>query len=176
MSAGNALSPQNPSAPVNQEKREQLASLWDEYKYRHGLCWDAVYKVTAAVVALGMVPYINRHLEDQMDWYLLLPPILGTIFAWFSFRLIEAEFSIWQPVRNLYSRLQRQYCVELVSDVCERKTLDSEFATAEDCKKEFGRRLTRFLICLFALSLINVAIILFHVVSHVVAHWLPKSP
>ena len=25
--------------------QEQLSYLWDEYKYRHGLCWKAVYMI-----------------------------------------------------------------------------------------------------------------------------------
>lgn len=146
-------------------KLEPLRYLWDEYRYRHELCWSAVYKVTAAVVALGIVPYAGNHLADRLDWYLLLPPLLGTIFAVFSFRLIRAEFSIWHPIKATYSNLQRQYCLTLVHDNCERKSLNKDFDKAEACKNQFGRRVTEFLVCLIVLSTANCAYIGIHYVG-----------
>jgi hypothetical protein len=47
--------------------QEQLSYLWDEYKYRHGLCWEAVYKVIAAVIFLAGLPYVNPEL-NQRPW------------------------------------------------------------------------------------------------------------
>lgn len=39
-----------------------LEYLWREYEYRHDLCWRAVYKVTFAVGALAIVPYLREDL------------------------------------------------------------------------------------------------------------------
>src|SRR5207302_5459121 len=44
--------------------QEQLKYLWDEYKYRHGLCWKAIYKIIAVVTLLGVLPYAKPDVAE----------------------------------------------------------------------------------------------------------------
>ena len=61
MSQENQNIGQNPSVP-------ELGHLWDQYKYRHELCWSAVYKVTVAVLALEVIPYVKDGLTKLLEY------------------------------------------------------------------------------------------------------------
>ena len=56
---------------------EELGHLWDQYKYRHELCWSAIYKVTFAVLALSVIPYAKDGLTMLLGYWMLVPPLLG---------------------------------------------------------------------------------------------------
>ncbi|HXD11604.1 MAG TPA: hypothetical protein VN653_16180 [Anaerolineales bacterium] len=38
---------------------DEAKFLWDEYRYRHDLCWRLIFQITTAVVAILIVPYIQ---------------------------------------------------------------------------------------------------------------------
>jgi hypothetical protein len=53
----------------------QLRYLWDQYKYHHGLCWNAVYKIVAVVIVLAVLPYVKPELTKLLGtgcWSYLL--------------------------------------------------------------------------------------------------------
>ena len=72
--------------------------VWDEYKYRHTHIWSTVYKTTAGVVALGIVPYLDLEKESRLvpipALLILIPPILGLILAVFSLVRVTAELKL----------------------------------------------------------------------------------
>jgi hypothetical protein len=43
------------------------------------LCWKAVYKVSAAVTALGIIPYSKLDLFEVLGSWILALPIVGTV-------------------------------------------------------------------------------------------------
>ena len=72
---------------------DELNYLWDEYKYRHER-WSAVYKVTAAVVTLEVVPNPKDELIRQLGHWMFVPALMGGALAAFGIRLLSNEGSI----------------------------------------------------------------------------------
>ena len=72
-----------------------LTYIWDEYKYRHGLCWEAVYKVSAAVIALAVLPYVRPDLSKALGYWMLVPSVLGTLLAAFGIWVVNNELRLF---------------------------------------------------------------------------------
>lgn len=89
--------------------QEQLSHLWDEYKYRHGLCWQAVYKIIAAVLFLGGLPYVNPSLTKGLGWFVLVPPIMGTLFAVFGVFVVNNELKLFAYAKVAHNKLQVRF-------------------------------------------------------------------
>jgi hypothetical protein len=51
--------------------------IWDEYKYRHDLCWRLVFQLTTAVVIISVVPYIKPDVAKQLGSIIAVLPIIG---------------------------------------------------------------------------------------------------
>jgi hypothetical protein len=96
---------------VSNHKQEQLNRLWDEYKYRHGLCWKAVYKIVAVVIVLAVLPYAKPELTRSMSLgrWMLAPPIIGTLFAVFGVFVVNNELRLFSQVKVAYHALQKQF-------------------------------------------------------------------
>ncbi len=62
----------------------QAELVWDEYKYRHTHCWKVVFQLTAAVVFLSAVPYVDPKYARALEWRILLAPGLGVVPAAFG--------------------------------------------------------------------------------------------
>ncbi len=88
---------------------EQINYLWDEYKYRHGLCWQAVYKIIAAVIFLAGLPYAKPELTKYLDWWVLAPPVMGTIFAVFGVFVINNELKLFSYAKVAHNQLQMRF-------------------------------------------------------------------
>jgi hypothetical protein len=135
----------------------QLGYLWDEYKYRHELCWKAIQLSTLATVALGLVPYTIQRVAMVLGWSLLLPPILGLAFAVFSLVFIHGELKILEPVKDTYTSLQKHYALhDIRLDPCARRDLARCFEVAVATKKLFPLFVKSFLASLIVLGALNV--------------------
>ena len=42
------------------DQLKRIQFLWEEYKYRHDLCWRVLFRLTSAVVILAIVPYLYQ--------------------------------------------------------------------------------------------------------------------
>lgn len=143
------------SLPTPDSRLEQLNFLWNEYKYRHELCWNAVYKFTLGAVALGLVPYTKLELAKLLGWWMLLPPLLGTLFTLFGLALVLVELAILAPIKYTYTPLQRSYLRKIKIDDCSRKHVYIMFRRANCCKRLFSWFVGLFMFFLFALSCSN---------------------
>ncbi|MBA5871656.1 MAG: DUF4440 domain-containing protein [Nitrospira sp. CR2.1] len=94
----------------------QLSYLWDEYKYRHGLCWQAVYKVTAAVFFLAGLPYVQPELTNNLGWFVLAPAILGTVFAVFGVYVVNNELKLFSYAKVAHNKLRKQFIKSVVKN------------------------------------------------------------
>jgi hypothetical protein len=89
------------------DRRLELAKyLWNEYQYRHDLVWKLVFRLTAAVVVLGIIPYTQDKLLNAIHWWILVPPILGVILAVVWSLRIKSELGHLDYIRGLYMPLQ----------------------------------------------------------------------
>ena len=94
------------------DKLNKLKFLWEEYKYRHELCWKLIFQITVAVVIILFVPYTKPDIANSLgDWTLALP-IIAFILVLFSRKRLSNELRILDTIRAKYRKLQlRVYCI-----------------------------------------------------------------
>jgi len=83
-----------------------LEHLWDEYKYRHDLCWRAVYKIVTAVVLLSVIPYIRDELTYVLGRSMVVPPVLGVMLAAFGICMLKNELALFAKSKLAHHTLQ----------------------------------------------------------------------
>jgi len=100
---------------------EQLSYLWDEYKYRHGLCWKAVYKIIAGVLVLAVLPYAKPELIKPLGCWMLAPPMIGTLLAAFGIFVVNNELRLFAQVKVAHRVLQNQFFESVLKEDDVRK-------------------------------------------------------
>jgi hypothetical protein len=124
--------------------------VWDEYKYRHDLCWRLVFQITAGVVAISVVPYLEENIADELGRWILVLPSIGVALALFGWLRLRREQAILDQVRKRHHELHpRLYGGEAGSD-------GGSFKLHTDL----------YLLALVILGLLNVGVI--------VLVWLPR--
>ena len=103
----------HPDVPTSEENAKldlgPLNYLWDEYKYRHGKCWEAVLKRFASVIALGVLPYTTKpELLGDLRYPLLLAPILGTLVAAYGHGIVENELDLFSRTKFAHNQVRRK--------------------------------------------------------------------
>jgi hypothetical protein len=94
-------------AKLDHGRRLELATyLWNEYQYRHDLVWRLVFRLTAAVVVLGIIPYTQGKVIDQIGMWIIVSPIFGVALAFIWSRRLKSELSHLDYIRGLYKPLQ----------------------------------------------------------------------
>jgi L-rhamnose mutarotase len=97
-----SVNPENSNRDI-----EKLRSLWEEYKYRHDLVWRVIFQLTAAIVILSVIPYVNPDIVKIMKWGILGVPLLSIALIVFSFLLINNEMDLFQEIKDEYRRQQK---------------------------------------------------------------------
>jgi hypothetical protein len=112
------VSNNEPKCPTQQ----QLEYLWDEYKYRHGLCWKAVYKIIAVVTLLAVLPYAKPEVTEALpSWMMLVPPIIGTLLAAFGVGVVNNELRLFSYIKVAHYVLQKQFLESVLKDADDRE-------------------------------------------------------
>ena len=122
--------------------------LWEEYKYRHDLCWRVLFRLTSAVVILAIVPYLYQKVVQGLpEWVLWVPALLAVALASFGFVLMTNELYAFRRVKEAYRKLkdERLY-VEGAGD-------------ADEDRMKFEVLVYVYLGILVLLSLINVYVV-----------------
>ena len=139
---------------------EDLAYLWDQYKYRHELCWSAVYKVTIAVLGLAVVPYANDSLTEFAKYGMLVPPVLGTAFAAFGVGLVKNELDIFGEVKLAFHTLQNTFLEARIPDADTRRAVTHDITPRSVRKTRFDTYVWAFMIGLVTASFANTVFVL----------------
>lgn len=125
--------------------------LWDEYKYRHDLCWNLTFKLTIVIVTLSTIPYVNTEIVIFVCRWIIIAPILGVCYGVMGFFKLRGELKLLNHIRNLYRRLQNKMTI-VFHEV--------------DNKSGFSLYVSTYIFILNLLAIINVVLILFV--------WIPK--
>ncbi len=89
--------------------QSQANLVWDEYKYRHTHCWKVVFQLTAAVVFLSAIPYLDPENSRALQWRILLAPALGVVLAAFGIFVMCRELSALSKIRIKHRLLQKEH-------------------------------------------------------------------
>lgn len=124
-------------------KLSHAAFLWNEYQHRHNLIWNLVFRLTAAVVALAVIPYTQLEVMRWLGAWILAPPILGVVLAIGGYFRVRNELKILDNIRDLYRPLQ--YSLFYKFD--------------EDNGSAFGQFVRFYIVFLAVLAAINILLI-----------------
>jgi|SRR5215204_3713426 len=103
--------PQDTAADLKDEPEDQLKRipvLWEEYKYRHDLCWRVMFRLTSAVIILAIVPYVYKSVFQTLPgWVLWVPALLAVALTVFGIVLMKSELDVFRRVKDEYRDLKR---------------------------------------------------------------------
>ena len=88
------------------DKLEEAIFLWDEYRYRHELCWKLIFQITTAVVTILIIPYIRKDITEQVGLWILALPCLAIILVLFSISRMNRELEILGKIRKAHRERQ----------------------------------------------------------------------
>ena len=119
--------------------------IWDEYRYRHEHIWGLIFKITAAVVAVSIAPYIaNDRTLVALKLLIICLPAIGlalVILCWFR---LKREFKILNEVKNKH-----------------REFHELKFEILYDQKESsFRKHVSFYLLVIGALCIINILLLL----------------
>ena len=86
---------------------DALKQLWEEYRYRHDLCWQVITRITVASITLAILPYINDRVSGVLRSWILLVPALAVVVAAFGALVIENELDVLDRIKSKYRELQQ---------------------------------------------------------------------
>jgi len=130
--------------------RDDPHLIWDEYKYRHDLCWRLVFQITAAVVLISIVPYIQKDVAATLHWAIVALPVLGILLACLGVLRLNRELVLLRKVTLKHRELHQENYPGL---------------SYEPEKDLFKRDVLAYMMSLVVLGVVNVAV--------VAAVWLP---
>jgi hypothetical protein len=127
--------------------QEQLSYLWDQYTYHHGLCWKAVYKIVAVVIVLAVLPYAKLDLTKPLGYWMLVPPIIGTLFAFFGVFVVNNELRLFANAKVAHHSVQKRFHSRVLteSDLAKMTVNDYEASKSTSRPPDFLGRAMQFL-------------------------------
>lgn len=124
---------------------EKTKLLWEEYRYRHELCWKLIFQTTAAVVIILIIPFIKTEIMCAIHYWIIAVPLIALAFLFLIYRCLTRELLLLQKIRVKYRELQK-------------KLYDIDHNINDDM---FSYNVKLYLVTLGLLSIIEVIIILF---------------
>lgn len=106
---------------LDRPSQERLDYLWDVYKYRHGLCWKAVYKIIGSVLILSVLPYAKPDLLKPLECCLLVPSVIGNLLAVFGIFIVNNELRLFSHIKVAHHVLQKQFLESFLKNCDARK-------------------------------------------------------
>ena len=85
---------------------DEAKFLWDEYRYRHELCWRLIFQITTAVVAILIIPYVQPDIAKLVGTWIVALPALAIILVMFSMSRLKRELEILNKIRTAHRERQ----------------------------------------------------------------------
>jgi hypothetical protein len=132
------------------DPKAALEILWGEYEYRHDLSWRVVMQVTGAAVILASLPYANVTITKALGQWILPAPLIGLALTVFGWRMMEAELSLLDLIREKYRQCQH-----------------AQLGLDHKSTSGFTHRVRVYLTILFVLQFLNLVA--------VIVIWVPRT-
>jgi len=87
--------------------RDDAKFLWDEYRYRHELCWKVLFQITTAVIVLSVIPYIQKEVVYVLGWRIIAVPALALVLAILAIPVMLNELIVFGKVKEKYRAKQK---------------------------------------------------------------------
>lgn len=152
-------------SPPDEPRLEVVNYLWSEYRYRHELCWNAVLKISLAVLTLVAIPYVRNELTAQLGHWMLVPAAIGTGLAMFGIKVVRNELDLFAKIKLAYRIVQNRLLGQVLGNP-EMAPHTMEVLTATSTRQTpFDRYVLTFMWLLCLLTVVNVILL--------VAIWIP---
>lgn len=136
----------------NEYDSEKDKVIWDEYHYRHEQIWSLLIKITTAVVAVSILPYIaDDDITRTLKYGIIWPPLIGLLLIWLSYSRLKHEVEILKGIKDLHRLFH---------------TIKYNIPYKKDSL--FWTHLQVYLSLMFILGIINVCLILFLWIPHII--------
>lgn len=127
-------------APLSRSQSDEaLKILWEEYRYRHELCWRPRLQITTAVAVLSALPYVKPAITYALPFWILPVPLVGVALNVFGLPVMNREPSRFEDVKERYRELQH-----------------SQLGIPNEPGDAFTRRVRAYLVALLGLQLLNL--------------------
>ena len=141
---------------------ELYTYLWNEYKYRHKLCWEAVYKLAAAVIALAILPYLKKELTASVGPLMSAPAGIALLLAIYGILVVRNELEIFARVKVAHHTLQNELFDELFNNQDHVRTFVRQKVNPHNAKRTpFDRYVYTLVGVLVLLTLLNAWFVTF---------------
>lgn len=92
----------------NVVRDKELGILWAEYAYRHSHIWSTVYKITGAVAAISLLPYLEPDVVTHLGLAVLSLPLIGITITLLGLARIKGELKLFGKTKQRYREIQSQ--------------------------------------------------------------------
>ncbi len=127
---------------------------WDEYKYRHQLCWDLIFKITLVTATLSIIPYLDNKIIPQAKLILFFTPLVGIGVSTIGGYRLYRELKLLDKIRNLHRAFQKK-----AYDALYNKLFHDDIHKFND--SNFTSAVSLYLVILNILAVINFIMQLF---------------
>jgi hypothetical protein len=90
-----------------EEAKKDVQILWEEYKYRHELCWKNTFQITLAFVALSVIPYLHKEVVRALGWTVIAAPLLALALVGFAVLVMINELILFGKIKGKYREKQQ---------------------------------------------------------------------
>jgi hypothetical protein len=80
--------------------------LWEEYSYRHDLCWKLIFQTTAVVILILVIPFTKIDIVKIVNYWIISLPSIATVFLVFMYCRMTKELSLLEKVRTKHREFQ----------------------------------------------------------------------
>ena len=87
---------------------ERVRWLWDEYRYRHELCWNLLFKITLVTATISITPYLNKEIIGEAGRLVYFTPPIGILLALVGGIWLIKEALLLGIIRSEYRERQKQ--------------------------------------------------------------------
>jgi hypothetical protein len=104
------IRPENGSAMLDATSDPaRSAAVWDEYKYRHDLCWRLLFRTTVVVVTLSCLPYaVPADTTRKLGGWLLLVLLLAYFTNFLALLWMQLELKHFEVVDREYTEYRSE--------------------------------------------------------------------
>jgi len=138
---------------VDAETLRLCQYLWEEFRYRHELIWQQIFRFTTVVVLISIIPYVQQDVASLLGDLILLAPIFATVLALVGLAVVQNELTLFERIMRAYWRQQN-------------KILDHDLKHDAGAKRPFFVLIRLYLLLLAIVSFANTLVVW--------QVWLPK--
>ena len=128
--------------------------IWEEYRHRHELCWNLIFRITIVTSTLSIIPYLDDVIIKGTESIVLFTPVIGILVFLFGGYRLYRELKLFEKIKFLHREFQNKIYGDLY-----KEQFGKDLHKPKN-RSDFTKHVALYLIMLFALALINFAVLL----------------